>query len=291
MPERSFGPVVVRRRLGSELRRLRDRAGLSLEQVAAELEVSPSKISRLENGQSPAKLWDVRNLLTLYGVEDEAYRRRAERWVTEGKSEGWWHPYSDAVESDLDHYISLESEAAEIRAFCAPFLHGLLQTRGYAHALTGALLPELDDATVEGLVDVRMRRQDIFLRRESPAAVRVIIDESVLARKIGDDDVMRDQLTRLAGLGDWVDIRVRRMTAPPHVALQGSFTIFFPRESDIDPTVVNLESSFRDAYFEDKVAVNQFMRSFEDLARTALSPEESVALLRRLIAGTTTTER
>jgi transcriptional regulator with XRE-family HTH domain len=280
--ERSFGPVVVRRRLGSELRRLRDRAGLSLEQVARELEVSPSKISRLETGQSPAKVWDVRNLLTLYGVEDEDYRRRAERWVNEGKSQGWWHPYSDAVSSDLEHYISLEAEAVELRSYCAPYLYGLLQTEEYASALIRATSPALDDSSVQALVGIRLGRKRI-LQLDDPPDVHVIIDESVLWRPVGGRAIMQAQWKHLLDVATKIDLRVRPLDAPPHVALFSPFTMFFPREKLTDRVVVNLESAYHDAYFDDEAGVSQFARSFEDLRRSALSPEESADLVRRLV--------
>ncbi|WP_285649769.1 helix-turn-helix transcriptional regulator [Actinomycetospora sp. NBRC 106375] len=281
MAERSFGPVVVRRRLGSELRRLRDRAGMSLDQVARELEVSPSKISRLENGQSPAKVWDVRNLLTLYGVEDEDYRRRAERWVNEGKSQGWWHPYSDASPADLDHYVSLEAEAAELRSYCSPYLHGLLQTREYAGALIRAMMSDLDDAAIEGLITVRIGRQAI-LDQPDPPELHIVVDESVLQRPVGSAALMRAQYEHLADMATRFDVRVRLLDAPPHSALLSPFTVFLPREREIDPTVVNLESAFHDAYFYDADDVNPFLASFNDLQLSSLSPEESAGLLRRL---------
>ena len=282
MAERSFGPVVVRRRLGSELRRLRERAGMSLEQAARELEASPSKISRLENGLSPAKLWDVRNLLTLYGVDDQDYRRRAERWVNEGKSEGWWHPYSDASPADLDHYVSLESESAEIRGYCAPFLNGLLQTEEYAHHLLVATLPHLSEDEIQGLVNIRLKRQELFLRAAGAPRLRFILDEAVLRRQVGDQDIMLRQFERLVELMDVADLRVRSLLAPPHLALQSPFTAFMPREDAIDPIVVNLESAFHDAYFDDRREVDRFLSSFDALYESSLSPEESRALVQRL---------
>ncbi|GAA4931814.1 helix-turn-helix protein [Actinomycetospora succinea] len=281
MAERSFGPVVVRQRLGSELRRLRGEAGMSLDQVARELEASPSKISRLENAQIPAKVWDVRNLLTLYGVEDEEYRRKAERWVAESKAEGWWHPYSDASPADLDHYVSLESESAEIRGYCAPYLNGLFQTEDYARALLATTLPDLSKGQLEGLVDVRMKRQELFLRADGAPRLRFILDEAVLRRQIGDAALMRRQLERLVELMDTADLRVRSFEAPPHLALQSPFTIFVPRE-EVDPIVVNLESAFHDAYFDDRDDVARFVASFDALEYSSLSAEESKTLVRHL---------
>jgi transcriptional regulator with XRE-family HTH domain len=281
--ERSFGPVVVRRRLGSELRRLRDRAGLSLEQVARELEVSPSKISRLETGQSPAKVWDVRNLLTLYGVEDEEYRRRAERWVNEGKSQGWWHPYSDASPSDLDQYISLESEAAEINSFCGQLLQGLIQTEEYARTVLSSVLPDLPEDRIEDLVRIRMRRQRILDEPGRALRLGMVIDESVLDRPIGGPDVMAPQLERLVDLSSRIDIRVRPSTAPFHLAMLAPFTVFIPAIHEIDPTVVNVESAFHDAYWYEPEDVAPFVRAFGELQESSLSPDESVALILRKI--------
>ena len=169
---RAGGRAIVRARRGPPTPRLRaapstGQAGMSLEQAARELEASPSKISRLENGQSPAKLWDVRNLLTLYEVDDHDYRRRVERWVSEGKAQGWWLPYSDAIPTDLDHYLSLEAEASVIRHYSAPFLHGVLQTEPYARAFFSSALPGLDDPGLERLVRLRMMRKQIFSRTGS----------------------------------------------------------------------------------------------------------------------------
>jgi len=280
--ERSFGPVVVRRRLGSELRRLRGAAGMSLEQAARELEVSPSKLSRLENGESPPKLWDVRNLLTLYGVEDEDYRRRAERWVNEGKAAGWWHPYSDATPADLDHYISLEAEAAEVRAYCSVFLNGLMQTREYAHALLEATLSDVAPAAIDGLVDVRMRRQEIFFDEDRSAQLRVVLDEAALRRRVGEELTMVAQWKRIVELSRTINVRVRTLYAAPHLALYGPFTLFVPREQDVDPIVVNLESGFHDAYWYDPAEVRRFVRSFDELEASSLSTGDSADYIRSL---------
>ena len=292
MAEQSFGPVVVRRRLGAELRRLRERAGLNLDQVAREMEVSPSKLSRVEGGHSPAKLWDVRNLLTLYGVEDEDYRGRVERWVGESRAQGWWHPYSDASPTDLDHYISLESEAAEVRAYCSLVLQGLVQTEEYARALLVAVLPDLDPEEIEGLVRIRLGRQQVMFRDVQRATISIVVDEPVLLRRVGDDSVTLEQWRHLTRLPAEVDLRVRRLDAPLHLAMLGPFTVFRPRLADVDPVVVNAESAYYDAYWEEPDEVARFNAAFEALQQTALSRAESVDFIQRLIdEATSTAER
>jgi transcriptional regulator with XRE-family HTH domain len=270
---------VVRRRLGSELRRLRERAGLSLQQAAGASEISASKLSRLETGNSTAKLGDVRNLMNLYGVDDEGYRRRAERWVNEARSLGWWHPYSDAVFTDLDQYISLEAESATILHFSSPFIHGLLQVESYARAFLRAVLPSIASDEIERLVEVRMRRQEVLTRATGRPELHMVVDEAVLLRTVGDASVMAEQFDHLAEVARSSDIRVRPLDASPHIAILSPFTIFVPRESDIDPTVVNVESGYHDAYWYEAAEVRRFTQAFDELAASALSPSESAAMI------------
>lgn len=284
MSDGSFGPVVVRRRLGSELRRLRELAGLSLQQAAGASSISASKLSRLETGNSTAKLGDVRNLMTLYGVDDDGYRRRAERWVNEARSLGWWHPYSDAVSTDLDQYISLEAESAKISHFSSPFIHGLLQVESYARAFLRAVLPTIAEDEIERLVEVRMRRQEVLTRAAGPPELHIIIDEAVLLRVVGDVSVMAEQLEYLAEVSRTVDLRVRSLDASPHIATLSPFTIFEPRESDIDPTVINVESGYHDAYWHEPAEVQRFALAFDELASSAQSDSKSRD---RILAGAT----
>ena len=132
--DRPVGPVIVRRRLGNELRRLREDANLRLDAVAAELEVSQSKISRIETGHSTAKIWDVRNLLTLYGIGDGSRREEILGWAADAKAQTWWQDDITEDPTELDYYMSLEAEAASIRSYCTPIVHALLQTTDYADA-------------------------------------------------------------------------------------------------------------------------------------------------------------
>ena len=120
------GPIVVRR-LGVTLKRLRAEVGMHLDAVARRLEISPSKLSRLETGQVAPKIRDVRDLLEIYQAPADV-RERMMRRASEAKEPGWWQPFSDGSVPDLDHYISLEAEAKQINIFSWP-ISGLLQPR------------------------------------------------------------------------------------------------------------------------------------------------------------------
>ncbi|MBV9650640.1 MAG: helix-turn-helix domain-containing protein, partial [Pseudonocardiales bacterium] len=199
------GPLVPRRRLGAELRTLRDRVGLTIEEVAKELECSVSKVSRLETGQGIPKGRDVRDLLDRYGVTDQAYRDRLMRWVRDGQRQGWWHNFSDVLAPDpgdpllpdnFSRYVALEQDASEVRAFEITLVHGLLQTEDYARAVL-TTLSTADSEAADRLVELRMRRQDRLYVDEDPLKIHVILDEGALHRQVGNKQVMRTQLKRL----------------------------------------------------------------------------------------------
>lgn len=281
MSTRSFGPMVVRRRLGSELRRLREEANLRLDAVAKEMEWSASKISRMENGQSIPKIWDVKNLLTLYQAP-ERLREKLLRWAGQGKPQGWWNPYVDAIPA-AEYYISLEAEAVAMDTYCTPFVNTLLQTPDYARAVLSGILPELSDQQLEQLVEVRLRRQEGVHRADDPVQLRAVLDEADLHRVIGSPAIMRNQLAALLDQPDAVKVRVYRLTSGAHQALVSPFTIFTPRIGDLDPVVVNVESTRHDAYFEEPNEIQRFQRIFEDLWRRAADEAHSRDLIRSLL--------
>ncbi|GAA4849990.1 helix-turn-helix transcriptional regulator [Actinomycetospora corticicola] len=281
----AFGPVVVRRRLGAALRRLREEAGLRLDQVAAELEWSASKISRLETGHSIAKTWDVRNLLTVYGMESGDLRADILRWVEEARAVAWWQPFSDADPGDLDYFISLEAEASSIHHFCS-VIPGLLQTEGYARAILTDMLTErhgLSDSAIDGLVNVRVKRQEVLAREDDPLALRVVLDEGALLHRIGDDGVMTAQLRHLLALRHNVDLRIRPLSAPVRRYGLSPWTIFFPRQASYDPVIVCVEAAGRDHYVEESGQVDEFRSAFAGLLSDSLDNERSVELIRQLI--------
>src|SRR3712207_1536118 len=119
MVRRSPGQRLARQRLGHGLRALRERANLRLDDAPRGLECSPAKISRLENGLGPAKLWDVRILLDLYEVRDDADRRRFEQWARETKVPGWWESDADLTD-EVERYLAVETAAARLLLYSTP---------------------------------------------------------------------------------------------------------------------------------------------------------------------------
>src|ERR1022692_5051851 len=130
------GPTVLRILLGAQLRRLRETRRITLEQAAAVIRASASKMSRLETGRVGFKDRDIADLLTFYGVTDIQQRDALRDLARNASAQGWWHDYSDILPTWFEAYVGLEEAAVGIRSYEIQFVPGLLQTEDYARATT-----------------------------------------------------------------------------------------------------------------------------------------------------------
>jgi transcriptional regulator with XRE-family HTH domain len=271
-------PTGRRRRLGAELRRLREAAGLTIDRVAEELECSPSKVSRIETGQVSATPRDVRDMLGLYGVDDARLEAMVQV-AREARQRGWWQKFVD-VPDGVPAYVGLETAATSIDVYMALLVPALLQTPDYARAVIAAVRPDLPRSEIDRRVELRLRRQDL-LGQERPPRMRVLLDDTVLRRPVGGPAVMAAQRRRLlADAGrPAVTIQVLEAGAGAHAGMDGPFTIFgFPAPAERD--VVALDSAADALYLEDAEDVARYRRVFELLLPAARSPEDSAAIIR-----------
>jgi transcriptional regulator with XRE-family HTH domain len=282
------GPVVPRRRLGAELRALREQAGLTIDEVAKALECSVSKVSRLETGQGIPYRRDVRDLLDRYGITDQARRDRLMRWVREGNRQGWWDDFSDVLAPDpedplrpdnLSRYVALEQDASEVRSFEAIVVHGLLQTEDYARAVLNTLSTADKEAT-DRLVELRMRRQRRLYADEDPLIIRMVFDEAVLYRPVGGPQVMREQLARLLRDAQRpnITLRVLPFSVGAHRSVSGSFVVLAFADTD-DNDLVYIESHVGDLYLEKEHDVQVYEKLFDVLVGQCLTADQSAKLI------------
>ncbi|MER7171948.1 helix-turn-helix domain-containing protein [Streptomyces mesophilus] len=285
-----YGPAVRRRKLGAELRALRDRAGLTSGEVAQLVGWHQSKVSRIETGASNAKPADVGVLLDTYDVRDPQLRALFEA-LAGADGEGaarhqWWHAYKGLLPPEYRDFISLESQACRVRTLETAVVPGLLQTPEYARAVTRAALDGLPEGQVDELVQVRLARQDV-LRGEPPLELSAVIDEAVLRRPVGGYGVMGRQLRRLAEVArlPHVSLQVLPFAAGGHVGLTGPFLIFsFPNIADLD--VVVLDHLTSSLYLERKEDLKAYSEAFNSLQEQALSTEDSLEYLTGIGEGT-----
>lgn len=272
-------PTVQRRRLGTELRHLRDQAGMTIEEVAAALECSHSKVSRIETGQVSATPRDVRDMLNLYKV-DPRERDALVQVARQARQRGWWQAYSDTLVVPL---VGLESAADRIAQYQTMVIPGLLQTPDYARAVLRVGRPDLPRQQIERWVEFRMARQPMLTRDDAPA-FSVVLEECLLLRPVGGQGVMQEQLRRLADTAALpaMTLQVLPMTVGEHVGMSGSFTIY-RFESLEDPDVVYLEHPRGDLYLENPEQVEPYVQAFQQLQVLAQSPAKSAALIARLV--------
>jgi transcriptional regulator with XRE-family HTH domain len=282
----SVGPTVRRRRLGSELRRLRESQSIKLEEVADRLGVAPSTLSRIETGKAPTRTTYLTGMLELYGVRDQSQRQVLIDMAREGHRKGWWEVWDGVLPTGFGIWVGLEAEAASLRVYEAQVVHGLLQTEDYARTVMSTVRRRQTPEEIDRLVSLRMQRQ-VVLTRPDPMELWIILDEAVLRRMVGPSDLMRDQLEHLYEASQWpnVTLQVLAFGSGLHVGLGGSFTIIeFPER--FDPDVVYTEGVTGQAYIEEREReVRARAEAFDVLRAAALPPANSARLIRSIYAG------
>ncbi|MYR58068.1 helix-turn-helix domain-containing protein [Streptomyces sp. SID625] len=269
----NVNPTVRRRRLGQELRRLRELKGMTAEEVAERLLVSQSKISRLENGRRSISQRDVRDLCGVYEVEDHRIVDSLMQMAKDSRQQGWWHSFGDIPYSV---YIGLETDAASLRVYDPQVVPGLLQTRRYAEALIAGALPETTPADIEKRVQVRMRRQERIAAAENPLRLWTVLDEAALRRVVGGPALMREQLEHLVEQSQLphVTVQVIPFGMGAHPGLNGQYAILeFPDTAD--SSVVYIEGVTSDLYLEKANDVQKYSVMYEHLRAQALNVEQS----------------
>lgn len=277
------GSVVRRMLLGSQLRRLREARGITREAAGYSIRASESKISRMELGRVSFKTRDVEDLLTLYGITDEAERNSLLSLAREANVAGWWHSYSDVLPSWFPTYVGLEGAASLIRAYEVQFVHGLLQTEAYARAVVRRGMKGESAADVEKRVALRLERQK-YLTDEHGPEVHIVLDEAALRRPYGDRQVMRGQLQHLIEISERPNVRLQIMPFGfgGHSGESGAFTLLSFSESDLTD-VVYLEQLTSALYLDKHEDVAQYEKALKELQQDSPGPDESRDLLRGLL--------
>jgi transcriptional regulator with XRE-family HTH domain len=277
-------PTVRRKRLTVELRRLREQAGLTCEDVGHRLDCSGTRISRMETGRIGARPGDVRELLEIYGVTG-AEADSLVQLARDARRKGWWHAYGRVLPPWFEAYVGLESDAARVHDFQPSVVPGLLQTEGYARAVLRDAPHARCGEDIDQLVALRMRRQAV-LDQPGPPQVQVVLGESALRVQAGGPAVLRAQLLRLADLAarPHLSLRVLPLRTAAHAQPVSPFTLL-EFADPADPAVVYLEHLTGSLLVEDGEEVRRYRAMFDHLRAEALAPGASADLIARTAAG------
>ncbi|MDX3763547.1 helix-turn-helix transcriptional regulator [Streptomyces sp. AK02-04a] len=272
-------PTVLRMVLGKRLRQLREQAGVSFEEAARAIEVTPLTVRRIEKAEVGLRIPYVKELLRTYGVpatEIDDFLALAR----EANQPGWWYKYRDVLPEWFSAYVSLESEASVIRLYEPHYVPGLLQTNDYATALMRVGFPNESKEDVARRVALRTRRQDLLAKPDAPA-IWAILDETVLRRPVGGAEVMRAQIDRLHEVLDMPKVRIQvvRFGVGAHPGAFGPFHHFRFGFSEL-PDVIYTESLAGAVYVDRPGDVVTYLEVLDRMSVQA----EPVARTRAILA-------
>ncbi|AXE85534.1 helix-turn-helix transcriptional regulator [Streptomyces sp. Go-475] len=283
---RSAGPMVPRLALGARLRGLRQERGISREDAGHVIRASSSKISRMEAGRHGFKLRDVADLLTLYGVTDEAERATLLALAEQANTPAWWRYYSDVVPTWMQTYLGAEQAASLIRCYQVQRVPGLLQTADYARAAIRLAHPDAGAEEIDRRVALRTTRQRI-LHRQPAAQLWAVLDEAALRRPVGGIRVMRAQLRHLIEVCrlPQVTVQILPFHAGGHAAEGGPVTILRLPGGQL-PDVVYLEKLTTALYPDRPAEIERYWDAMNRLVVEAEPPDETPTILHRLLQET-----
>ena len=285
------GPLGPRRSIAAALRQLREDSGKNLNQVAEDLMISTSKLSRLENAQGKPQPRDIKDAIQYYGIEGTPMAGNLRRWVASAQRQGWWTDFDDEVLGGvlgglgLDAHLGYEADAKVERIYTLPFVPALLQTTEYAKAIFRDMERRSDDE-ISQLLDVRAGRQQALISREGmdPLRLVAVTHESSLRQAVGSPEILRDQLDALIerSRAPNVSLHVLPFQAGPVLTMTCMYAYFEYEDADIEQDVVHIETHAGYWSIENPDKVAEYRKAHDALVRASLGEAESRALIRSI---------
>ncbi|MDI6101924.1 helix-turn-helix transcriptional regulator [Actinoplanes sp. NEAU-A12] len=277
------GPTLRRRRLGAELKRCREAAGLTQQDVSRHFEWHSAKVTRIETARVAVTPRDVRDLLTLYNVRDQGYREAMVELARMSRERTWWTDYRDIMRPG--NFVGLEAAASAVRAWEPVILPGLLQTPAYMRSLMRSGRPLDPEEHIDRRIALRLMRQG-RLTGERPLEMSAFIDEAVVRRVIGGEEVMAEQLRHLIDIAKLpnVFLQILPFNAGEHMFLSGPATLLEFRETT-HMDVVYMEGLAGDLYEEQPDMVDWYRQEFERLSAKALDHRETIKMIESLLVA------
>jgi transcriptional regulator with XRE-family HTH domain len=277
-----ISPTVRRRRLGSEIKRLREAERMSGSVLAKKIGMSQPQFSRVENARGKLTAPQVGKLIKVFGVDE----RKAEELRTLHRDSdvlGWWEQYSDVLPDNIELLIGLEAGAAWEQTYEDAFIPALLQTPEYARAVIGSAAPFLRSADLPRLVQLRTERQQRLI--DTDFRLTTVINEAALHRWVGGREVMHAQLRHLldAQHNATVEVLVLPYEAGEHPGQGQSFALLsFPEPED--PAIVFLDYAHASGFLEKAPEIRQHTSVFGAVVTQALNPDDSLRRIAKIVA-------
>lgn len=287
MADKVTGPLGPRRAIATNLKRLREESGQSLNDVATPLMISTSKLSRLENAQGKPSPRDIRDLIAHYKIQGTSLARSMTRWAKNAQEPGWWASFDDEVVGQMDTHLAYETDAAVARTYTLPFLPALLQFPEYAAAIFRDMEGRSEER-IEQLLEVRRLRQQALVSREGlePLELVAVTHESTLHQMVGSPEVMRRQLDELVEYSTKpnIQLRVLPFDAPPTFSMTCMYAYFEYKEA-AESDIVHIETHAGYISVTDPAQVRKYRDAHKALMESSLSETKSRDLI-HAVGGT-----
>ncbi|MBG0813327.1 helix-turn-helix transcriptional regulator [Planomonospora sp. ID82291] len=273
-------PTPRRRRLGAELRRIREALGWTQEEAASRLGYqSLSTISKIENGLQGLRIQQLPHFFEVYDVTDAALREELRDLVRRAGEVDWWQRYEGVVDDPLGDYLSQVENAGALFVFNPLAVHGLLQTPEYARAVTEGSRVWKTPEDIDRFVALRLEHQRAMSERQPPLKIWTVLPEGLLRQEVGGRACMRAQiehLIHLARTNPAVTVQVLPFSAGAHAGMDGPFILMsFPAGRDL----VCVESLRASLHLNEPETVELYRTASDLLKSDALSPKASLPLL------------
>lgn len=263
-------PSQRQRRLGAELRRLRELSGMSATDAGALAGLGRAHMSHIEMGRTAIPEEKLRALAHAYGCNSQAL---VDALVAMGHAtgKGWWTDYRDYLDAAALDFAELEASSAAIKTFQVMFVPGLLQTAAYTRALFAAGEPNAEPALFDRYVQFRQRRKHV-LTGDSPPQFHAVIHETAIRMSFVGVDVLREQLEHLIEMAllPHVHIQIMPLAAPVFPAVDKPFVIYDPGLSEL--STVHVEHPVSSAFLGEQSYLVQYADAFDRLTGSALAP-------------------
>ncbi|RLU86878.1 transcriptional regulator [Streptomyces griseocarneus] len=274
-------PTLRQRRLGAELRKLRERAGLSSTAAAARLGVQQARMSMIEAGRYAVSADRVRAMAISYSCNSPELID-ALTTMTGGRTRGWWDDYREVLPTALADLAELEHHATELRVVLAIHIPGLLQTADHARTLFQDVVPPLRAYEVEHRLSYRMKRQEVLHRRPL-IPYTAIIHEAALRMQVGGSATARAQLKHLLDMGDLENIMLRVIPFGNGIFSGNGQPIDYVSGAVRQLDTVQLDVHHGCEFLDAEAELVKYRTVLDRMESNALKPTDSLNLIHRIM--------
>ncbi|MFB7248233.1 transcriptional regulator [Streptomyces populi] len=266
-------PTGRQLRLGTELRKLRERAGLTSTEVGQLMGIRQTQVSNMEAGRVGVSAERVQTLASHYDCLDKALVR-ALGDMTAQRVRGWWEEYREILPDGLIDLAEVEHHATRLTAAVTAHVPGLLQIHDHAREVFRQVVPELTPPDIEHRLSFRIKRQTVLFD-DSPTPYRAVVHEAALRMRFGGPAVTRKQLRHILDMSERPHIAVQVIPFSAGAYPGSGQSILYAHGAVPQLDTVHLDQSHGPVLLDAEAQLDKYRVLLDRMEATALTPEES----------------